>query len=113
PLGKSLDQVAEKATDVSTKLDALDARAVALDHRTQELESVDQRIHVLKEASNQADQAARKATLLDRDLRQHRNLLERLSVQAQQTQSSLDTLKKEHAAFENLRRQLLATQVEV
>src|SRR3954463_7036405 len=56
PLGKSLEQVSEKASGVTAKLDEIAERLVALDDRTKELESIDSRIQALKESARQAEQ---------------------------------------------------------
>ena len=48
PLGKSLEQVSEKASGVTAKLDEIAERLAALDDRTKELESIDSRIQALK-----------------------------------------------------------------
>src|SRR5580765_8243455 len=49
PLGKTLEQVSEKATTVTTRLDEIGQRLGALDDRTKELEEVEKRIQALKE----------------------------------------------------------------
>src|SRR3954465_2722064 len=54
PLGKSLEQVSEKASGVTAKLDEIAERLVALDDRTKELESIDSRIQALKESAREA-----------------------------------------------------------
>src|SRR5580704_19192895 len=47
PLGKSLEQVAEKATSVTTRLDEITKHLSALDDRAKELDEVDKRILAL------------------------------------------------------------------
>src|SRR4029079_18780448 len=47
------------------------------------------------------------------ELQKHREAVQHLASQALQTQASLDTLKKEHAALEELRTQLRDSEKEV
>src|SRR6267143_40746 len=48
PLGKSLEQVSEKATGVTARLDEIAKRLTALDDHTRQLEELDKRIQALK-----------------------------------------------------------------
>jgi DNA repair ATPase RecN len=61
PLGKTLEQVSEKATTVTGRLDEIGRRLATLDDRTRELEEVDKRIQALKESARQAEQTTQKA----------------------------------------------------
>ena len=56
PLGKTLEQVSEKATAITGRLDEIGKRLTALDDRTKELEEVEKRIQALKESARQAEQ---------------------------------------------------------
>ena len=103
PLAKSLEQVADKATGLTTRLDEIGNRLTALDDRTREVETIDKRIQALKDAARQAEQTTQNAVGPDGELRKHREAVQQLSSQALQTQVSFDTLKKEHAALEDLR----------
>src|SRR5687768_6523305 len=49
PLGKQLEQVTDKATGITDRLDEIARRLGALDNRTLELEDVDKRIEALKD----------------------------------------------------------------
>src|SRR5215510_13041618 len=49
PLGKQLEQVTDRATAITDKLDDVGKRLAALDGRTRELEEVDKRIQALKD----------------------------------------------------------------
>src|SRR3954464_11973896 len=113
PLGKSLEQVSEKASGVTAKLDEIAERLVALDDRTKELESIDKRIVSLKDAARQAEQTTQKALGPDGELQKHREAVQHLSSQALGTQATLDTLKKERATLEELRGQLQKAEAEV
>ena len=61
PLSKSLEQVAEKATSVTARLDDLATRVGSLDARTKGLEDIDARIQALKESAEQTAQTTQKA----------------------------------------------------
>ena len=113
PLGKSLEQVTEKATAITTKLDDLAKRLATLDDRTKELEEVDKRIQALKDAAKQAEAATQKALGPDGELQKHREAVQHLSSQALQTQTALETLKKERASLEELRGHLHEADAEV
>src|SRR5256885_3332432 len=113
PLSKSLEQMTDKAATVTTKLDEISKRLTTLDDRTRELEEVDKRIQALKDAARQAEQTTQKAIGPDGELRKHREAVQQLSSQALQTQATLDTLKKEQAALEDLRAKLRESEGEL
>src|SRR4051812_12844984 len=113
PLGKSLEQVSEKASGVTARLDEIAKRLEALDNRTRELETIDERILALKESAKLAEQTTQKALGPDGELQKHREAVQHLSSQALGTQATLDTLKKERATLEELRGQLQRAEGEV
>src|SRR6202158_237444 len=113
PLGRQLEQVMEKTTAVTDRLEHIGKRLGALDGRTHELEEVDKRIQALQDAAKQAEQTTQKAIGPDGELHKHREAVQHLSSQALQTQAVLDTLKKERAALEDLRGQLREAEKEV
>src|SRR3954452_21087456 len=51
PLGKSLEQVSEKASGVTAKLDDITKRLTALDDRTKELSELDKKIQALRDSA--------------------------------------------------------------
>src|SRR3954454_12131585 len=113
PLGKSLEQVSEKASGVTARLDEIGKRLATLDDRTRELEDIDKRIQALKESAKQAEQTTRKALGPDGELQKHREAVQHLSSQAIGTQATLDTLKKERATLDELRAQMQRADGEV
>ena len=113
PLSKQLEQVTDKASSVTTRLDDIAKRLGTLDDRTREFEEVEKRIQALKDAATQAEATTKKAIGPDGELQKHREAVQHLSSQALQTQASLDTLKKERAALEELRAQLRDAEKEV
>src|SRR5437773_11218378 len=50
PMNKSLEQMTEKATAAATRLDEIAKRLTALDERTKELDEVERKIQLLKDA---------------------------------------------------------------
>ena len=79
---------------------------VSLGDRSKELEEIDKRIEALKESARQAEQTTQKALGPDGELQKHREAVQHLSSQALGTQATLETLKKERAALDELRGQL-------
>src|SRR6185436_1540220 len=112
PMSKSLEAMTEKASAATARLDDIAKRLTALDDRAKELDEVDRKIQSLKDAARQAEQTTQKAVGPDGELRKHREAVQQLSSQALQTQASLDTLKKERAAFGALRGHLRAPEAE-
>lgn len=113
PLGKSLEQVADKATSVTSRIEEIAKRLSALDDRSKELEEVERRIQALKDAARQAEQTTEKAIGPDGELQKHREAVQHLSSQALQTQATLETLRKERAALDEFRGQLRGAEQEV
>ena len=84
-----------------------------LDERAKEIEQIDRRIQALKDAAKQAELTTQKAIGPDGELQKHREAVQHLSSQALQTQATLDTLKKERAALEEMRGHLRMAEGEV
>jgi chromosome segregation ATPase len=113
PLGKTIEQVSEKATGVTARLDEITKRLSALDDRTKELGEIDKRVQSLKESAQQAEQTTQKALGPDGELQKHREAVQHLSSQALGTQATLDTLKRERATLDELRAHLQKAEAEV
>ncbi len=117
PIGKSLEHITDNMVGVTTKLQEIDERISGLDGRTHALEDLDGHVQDLKQdlkdAAKQAEQSVQKAMTLDGELEKHREAAEQLSSQAQQTHASLNALKMEHVALEELRGQLRTAQTEI
>jgi DNA repair exonuclease SbcCD ATPase subunit len=109
PLGKQLEQVTDQAAGIAARLEEINKRVSSLDDRANDLQEIDKRIQALKDAARQAEQTTQKAIGPDGELRKHREAVQQLSSQALETQASLDTLKKERAALEELRGKLHGT----
>jgi chromosome segregation ATPase len=110
PIGKLLEHIDGKMTEVSTKLDEIGQRLGALDDRTRELDKLDEHVQGLKDAARQAEQTVQRTMGAEGEMAKHREALEHITVQAQQTHSTLESLQKEHASLEQLRDELRTTQ---
>src|SRR5207249_4844438 len=97
---------AARAAAISATLDDLARRVTAVDDHTKRLDDVGTRITALEELARQADQTALKAAGPDGELHKYREAVQQLSSQALQTQATLETLKKERDALEELRGEL-------
>jgi chromosome segregation ATPase len=113
PIGAFLERIDEKVTGVTNSLTAIGDRLAALDRRTSELEQLDEHIQSLKDAARQAEESVQKAISPDSELEKHREAVEELSAHAQQSRASLDALRMEHAAVEDLRGKLRTVQTEI
>src|SRR6266487_3237817 len=113
PLSKTLEQVTDRATSVTERLDDIAKRLTALDDRTNVLQEIDARIQSLKDAAKHAEQTTQQALGPDGELQKHREAVQHLSSQALGTQATLETLKKERAALDELRGQLREAEGEV
>lgn len=113
PLGKSLEQVTDKATSVTSRIGEITKRLSALDDRSKELEEVERRIQALQDVARQAEQTTQKAIGPDGELQKHREAVQHLSSQALQTQATLETLQKERAVLDEFRGQLREAEQEV
>jgi chromosome segregation ATPase len=113
PIGTFLEHIDEKVTSVSSTLREIGERLASLDGRTRELERLDAQIQNLREAARRAEETVQNAISPNGELEKHREAIDRLSAQAEQTQASLVTLRTEHAALEELRGQLRTAQSEI
>src|SRR2546430_11582408 len=67
-VGKSLDQVDQKATSTTTKLDDLGKRLEGFEGRARSFAEIDRRVQALLDTATQAQQAAEKLMAPDGDL---------------------------------------------
>ena len=112
-VGKTLDQVDQKAAATSGHVVDVDKRVASLEERIRTFAEIDARIQALLAAATLAQQSAEKLTAPDSELQKHRQSVQQLSSQMLQTQASIDSLKRERATLEEFRTQLRQTQVEI
>ncbi|HEY3883583.1 MAG TPA: hypothetical protein VGL62_00140, partial [Vicinamibacterales bacterium] len=104
--GKMLEDVQEKAGKAHTRLDEIAGRLDTAADRVKALEAIDARIKGLTDEVARAEREADRLTAPDGELQKHKQALQNLSSQALQTRASLDTLKQDQAALDELREQL-------
>ncbi len=107
-LGSTLQQVSDEASSAETRLDALATRVATFDERIRGIEEVDIRVKMLLEAVGQAEAGVQYLVARDGALEKHRETIQTLAAQSQETQSSLEALKDEQHGFEGLRAELQA-----
>jgi len=71
-MGKTLEQVAQKATAATEQLDGLVNRVEGLEERARSFGEIDTRIQSLLDAASQAQHAAERITAPDGELQKHR-----------------------------------------
>ncbi|MBM3818867.1 MAG: hypothetical protein FJW14_07620 [Acidimicrobiia bacterium] len=112
-MGKSLEQVDEKAAAVTNRLDVLVKRIEGLEQQAKSFGETEKRVSTLIDTATHAQQAAEKVMAPNGELEKHRRMVQQLSSQALETQASVDALKKERAALEEFRAQLRQSQTEM
>jgi len=110
---KSLEQVAQKADAALKKLDELGHKVSGYEDRARGLEQIEKRIAAMLDQVNEAQRVAEKITAPDGELQKHRLAVNQLASQALENQATIETLRKEKSAFEDLRVQLKASTTEV
>jgi DNA repair ATPase RecN len=78
-MGKSLEQVDQKAASASDKLDALNRRIEGLEQQAKTFGDVEKRVQTLIDTATQAQQAAEKFMGPDGELQKHRRQVQQLS----------------------------------
>ncbi|MGH9410848.1 MAG: hypothetical protein ACRD1V_15500, partial [Vicinamibacterales bacterium] len=104
--GKVLEDVQEKAGKAHSRIDEIAGRLDTAADRVKALEAIDARIKGLTDEVTRAEREAGRLTAPDGELQKHKQALQNLSSQALQTRASLDTLKQDQAALDELREQL-------
>src|SRR5438477_2158249 len=99
-LGKSLEQVDQKAASTTGKLDEIVKRVDSLEDRARAFGEIEKRVQMLIESATQAQLAGEKLMAPDGELQKHRQQVQQLSSQALETQASVDALKRERATLE-------------
>ena len=112
-MGKSLEQIEQKAVSAGEKLDEVTRRLEGVEGRAKAFGDVEKRVHSLIEAATQAQAAAEKLMAPDGDLQAHRRQVQQLASQSLETQASVEAIKKERATLEEFRNQLRQAQTEI
>jgi chromosome segregation protein len=110
---KSLEQVGQKADTALKKLEELGQKVSGYEDRAKGLEQIEKRISAMLEQVNEAQRISEKITAPDGELQKHRLAVNQLASQALENQATIETLRKERGAFDDLRTQLKASTAEV
>src|SRR5688572_18982 len=105
-LGKTLEQVGQKAHLATVSVHDLGRRVSALDDRLKAFDLVEKRIEALVTQVTDAQRVTERLTAPDGDLQKHRQAVNQLASQALETQATIETLRKERATLEEIRTQL-------
>ena len=112
-VGRSLQEVNDRAGGIAGKMDAITKRLSTLEARSTGLEEVGSRIETLRGGVGKAEETARNLLAPDGELQKHRHEVQQLSAQASQNVALLDAMKKEQSTLDELRERLHVAQREV
>jgi len=110
---KSLEQVGQKADGALNKLDELEQKVSGYEERAQGLQQIEKRIAAMLDQVNEAQRVFDRITAPDGELQKQRLAVNQLASQALENQATIETLRKEKGAFDDLRAQLKASTSEV
>lgn len=110
---KALEQVGQKADAALKRLDDLGTKVTGYEDRSKGLEQIEKRIAALLEQVHEAQRVSEKITAPDGELQKHRLAVNQLASQALENQATIETLRKERSAFDDLRGMLKVSTTEV
>lgn len=112
-MGKSLEQVDQKASTALERLDELFKRLEQLDQRTRTIEGAEARLQDVLDAVKRAEHAADTIVGPGGELQKQREAIQQLSAQTLETQANIALLKQDQEALQDLRSALHHTHAEV
>ena len=112
-LGRSLQDVHDRAGGTAGKMDTLTKRLSTLEARAAGLEEIGNRIETLRGGVSKVEDTAQQLLAPDGELQKHRHEVQQLSAQAIQNVALLDAMKKEQRTLDELRERLRIAQSEV
>ena len=110
---KSLEQVGQKADTAIKKLEELGQKVGGYEERAKGLELIEKRMAAVLNQVAEAQRITEKITAPDGELQKHRLAVSQLASQALENHATIDTLRKERGAFEELRVQLKTSTADV
>jgi chromosome segregation ATPase len=110
---KALEQVGQKADAALKRLDDLGQKVGGYEERARGLDQVETRIAALLDQVQEAQRVSEKITAPDGDLQKHRLAVTQLASQALENQATIETLRKERSAYDDLRALLKVSTGEV
>ncbi len=112
-LGRSLQDVHDRAGPAAGKMDTLANRLSTLEARATGLEEIGDRIETLRGGVRKVEETAQQLLAPDGELQKHRHEVQQLSTQAVQNVALLDAMKKEQSTLDEYRERLRTAQSEV
>ena len=112
-LGRSMQDVHDRAGGATGKMDTLATRLSTLESRATGLEEIGNRIETLRGGMSRVEETAQQLLATDGELQKHRHEVQQLSAQATQNVALLDAMKKEQSTLDEYRKGLRVAQSEV
>jgi chromosome segregation ATPase len=112
-LGRTLQEVNERAGGTAGKMDTLTTRLSTLEERATGLEKVEDRIDSLSGTVVKVEETAQRLLSPDGELQKHRLEVQQLSSQATQNVAMLDAMRKDQRTLDELRERLSVSQREL
>ena len=112
-LGRSLQEVSDRAGGTTGKMDALAKRFSTLETRATGLEEIGTQIKTLRGGVGELEKTTQQLLAPDGELQKHRHEVQQLSKQAGQNVALLDAMKKEQSNLDKLRERLRVAHTEV
>jgi len=112
-LGRSMQDVHDRAGGATGKMDTLATRLSTLESRATGLEEIGNRIETLRGGVSKVEETAQQLLATDGELQKHRHEVQQLSAQATQNVALLDAMKKEQSTLDEYRKRLRVAQSEV
>ena len=109
-LGRTLQEVTERAGPAEGKMEDLTGQLSTLDRRFVGLEEVGNRAEMLRTDVGKVEESVRQLLAPDGDFEKRRQAMEQLSAQAVQNVAQLDAIKKEQSTLDDARERLRVAQ---
>ena len=112
-LGRSMQDVNDRAGGATGTMAALAKRLLTLEARATGLEEIGNRIETLRGGVSKVEETAQQLLAPNGELQKHRHEVQQLSAQATQNVALLDAMKKEQSTLDEFRERLRVAQTEV
>ena len=112
-LGRSMQDVNDRAGGATGKMAALVKRLSKLEARATGLEKIGNRVETLRGGVRKVEETAQQLLAPNGELQKHRHEVQQLSAQATQNVALLDAMKKEQSTLDEFRERLRVAQTDV
>ena len=112
-LGRSMQDVNDRAGGATGKMAALAKRMSTLEARATGLEEIGTRIETLRGGVSKVEETTQQLLAPNGELQKHRHEVQQLAAQATQNVALLDAMKKEQITLDELRERLRVAQTDV